>query len=533
MDRLKNVRIIPATIDRRSKTTLARNKIRRVAGYARVSTDYDEQTNSYQAQVDYYTNFIKSRPDWKFVKIYTDEGISGTSTKRRAGFNAMIKDALDGKIDLIITKSVSRFARNTVDSLSTIRKLKENNVECYFEKENVWTFDTSGELMITLMSSLAQEESRSISESVTWGRRRTMEEGKVYVPYSRFLGYTKGKEKGTLAIVPEEAEIVRRIYGEFLKGRTIGVIAKNLTEDGIPTPAGKKIWKWSTISSILRNEKYKGDAILQKTFTTDFLTKKAKKNNGEVPQYHITGSHPAIISPEVFELVQKELERRKDGSSQSSTTTLSGKLMCGICGHTYGSKVWHSNDKYRTIVWQCNHKYAGKKKCTNRHIKEDEVKREFLKAIEPLITDEAPALLEILNKEIFDTSQLEKEVEELKKKLSEIESQIEGEIRMNSMMAQDQEEYTRRYNTLCDRFSKIEEEIAIKENSIKDLIARKQQAQDFCKSIDNLKGKALQWDDELWATLVEKAVVTPDGIEFIWNDGTDITNNQTSSWKKS
>lgn len=236
---------------------------RRVAAYARVSTDNEEQLTSYEAQVDYYTKYIERRPDWSFAGIYTDEGISGTNTKRREGFKRMIDDAMNGKIDLIITKSISRFARNTVDSLVNIRKLKEHNVECYFEKENIYTFNSKGELLITIMSSLAQEESRSISQNVTWGQRKRFADGKVSMPYKAFLGYEKG-ENGDIVINDEEAKVVRRIYYQFLKGDSLGKISADLINDGILTPRGKTNWTKSTLLSILKNEKYKGDALLQK-----------------------------------------------------------------------------------------------------------------------------------------------------------------------------------------------------------------------------------------------------------------------------
>ena len=248
-----------------------------VAAYARVSTDLEEQQSSYQAQIDYYTNYIQSRADWEFVGMYADEGISGTSTKHRQGFQTMITDALAGHIDLIVTKSVSRFARNTVDSLTSVRALKEAGVEVYFEKENIWTLDSKGELLITIMSSLAQEESRSISENVTWGHRRRFVEGKVMVPYASLLGYKKGDDGG-LAVDEDQARIVRRIYREYLAGHSPKTIAAHLIKDGIPTPLGKKTWSVSTINSILRSEKYKGDALLQKTFTVDFLTKQRRRN---------------------------------------------------------------------------------------------------------------------------------------------------------------------------------------------------------------------------------------------------------------
>ena len=234
--------------------------------YARVSTDMEDQQTSYEAQCDYYTQYIQSRDDWEFVGLYSDEGITACNTFKRDGFNRMIEDALSGKIDLIITKSVSRFARNTVDSLSTIRKLKEHGTECYFEKENIWTFDSKGELLITIMSSLAQEESRSISENCTWGWRKRCADGKVTVPFGRFLGYDRG-EDGNLVVNEEQAEIVRRIYGLFLQGRSPYQIAKLLTNEGIPTPGGKTNWCGATVESILTNEKYKGDALLQKVYT--------------------------------------------------------------------------------------------------------------------------------------------------------------------------------------------------------------------------------------------------------------------------
>ena len=269
----KNITVIPATLDRHTGIPSHIHYKRRVAGYARVSTDSEEQLTSYEAQVDYYTQYIKANPEWQFVAVYTDEGISATNTKHRDGFNRMVQDALDGKIDLIVTKSVSRFARNTVDSLTTVRKLKEKGVEVYFQKENIYTLDSKGELLITIMSSLAQEESRSISENVTWGQRKRFADGKVSMPYRHFLGYRKGAD-GLPEIVPEEAELVRRIYKLFMQGKTAHAIGKILTSEGIPTPAGKAKWQSSTIESILQNEKYRGDARLQKKFTVDFLQKK-------------------------------------------------------------------------------------------------------------------------------------------------------------------------------------------------------------------------------------------------------------------
>src|SRR5665648_1207051 len=351
------VTMIPATKNKFTALPTASIAKRRTAGYARVSTDSDEQFTSYEAQIDYYTKFIKAREDWEFVKVYTDEGISATNTKHRNGFNQMVQDAQEGKIDLIVTKSVSRFARNTVDSLTTVRKLKERGTEIYFEKENIYTFDSKGELLITIMRSLEQEESRSISDNVTWGQRKRLADGKVSLPYGRFLGYEKG-EDGLPKIVEKQAETVRLIYKLFLEGKSFTWISKYLTEKAILTPSGKQKWQASTVDSILQNEKYKGAAMLQKSFTVDFLTKKKKINEGEIPQYYIENSHPAIITPETFDLVQYEIEKRKMAKGYiTSGYCFSGKIVCGECGSYYGSKVWHSNSKYRQTVWQCNHKF--------------------------------------------------------------------------------------------------------------------------------------------------------------------------------
>ena len=355
----KSVITIPATKKKNTRDSEDSWKKRRVAAYARVSTDHEEQQSSYEAQVDYYTEYIKRRADWEFVCVYADEGITGCNTRKREGFNQMVADALNGRIDLIITKSVSRFARNTVDSLTTIRRLKEHGVECYFEKENIWTLDGKGELLLTIMSSLAQEESRSISQNCTWGQRKRFADGKVSVPFGRFLGYDRG-EDGNLILNEQQAVVVRRIYGLFLQGRSPYAIAKVLTQEGIPSPGGKGVWAQSTVRSILCNEKYKGDALLQKVYTVDFLSKRKKVNEGEIPQYYVEGNHEAIISPAVFDQVQRQMQqRRQERKRQSCAGVFSGRIKCGSCGGWDGPKVWHSNDKYRQEVWMCHDKFQG------------------------------------------------------------------------------------------------------------------------------------------------------------------------------
>ena len=353
---------------------------RRVAGYARVSTEKDEQFSSYEAQIEYYSNYIKSHNDWEFVNIYTDEGLSGTSTKNRVGFQKMIKDALKGKIDLIITKSISRFARNTLDSLTTIRKLKEHNVEIYFEKENIWTLDSKGELLITIMSSIAQEESRSISMNVTWGIRQSMKQGKAYVPYKVFLGYEKGPN-GEMVVNEEQAKIVRKIYGYAMQNRSCYAIAKLLEEQQIPFSPGVYKWHTSTIKSILRNEKYKGDALRQKTYTKDFLTKEKMTNSGEVPQYYIHNHHPAIIPEEIFTRLQNSFEsHNKIDYRRSKNQLFSRKIVCPYCNNYYGPSFWLKNDGSKAIIWRCNSKFKKETKtnCISPSLNETFIKQLFV-----------------------------------------------------------------------------------------------------------------------------------------------------------
>ena len=259
-----------------------------VCAYCRVSTDSDQQETSYEAQVKHYTDYINAHPEYYLVKIYADEGISGTSRKNRTQFNQMLKDCEDGLIKIILTKSISRWARNTVDAIQTIRRLKELGIAVIFEKENINTLDAKGEVLLTIMSSIAQQESDSISKNVRLGIQYLFQQGKGRLNTAQFLGYDKDPEDiHKYVIVPEEAEVVRRIYREYLEGYSPGAIAGHLTYDGIKTPAGKDTWYQSTVVSILENEKYCGDLLMQKFFITDFLTHKIEKNTGQFPQYFV------------------------------------------------------------------------------------------------------------------------------------------------------------------------------------------------------------------------------------------------------
>lgn len=521
----RQITVIPATKDKFTALPTASIQKRRVAAYARVSTDSDEQFTSYEAQIDYYTNYIKKREDWDFVKVYTDEGISGTNTKRRDGFNEMVADALSGKIDLIITKSVSRFARNTVDSLTTVRKLKEHGVEVFFEKENIYTFDGKGELLITIMSSLAQEESRSISENVTWGQRKRFADGKVTMPFKNFLGYDRG-ENGQPVINESEAKTVQLIYHLFLTGKTATGICKHLEELGTPTPSGKKKWSQTTVMSILQNEKYKGDALLQKMFTVDFLTKKQKVNEGEVPQYYVENSHPAIISPTDFDAVQDEIARRKGlGRSYSGSSIFASKLICGDCGGFYGKKVWHSTDVYRREVWRCNSKFKGQEKCQTPTLDTETIQQMFLRAYNQLMggRDEVIHACEMIRSMVSDCSKMESEISALEEELQVVAELVSKCIHENATMEQSQEAYTQKYNRLVKRYEKAEKRLKeVMENRDR-CIQRDRELRAF---IDALRTQPLvldHWDEALWISLLDSATVYSDNhITFQFKDGTKI-----------
>lgn len=522
----KNITVIPATLDRHTGIPSQMHHKRRVAGYARVSTDSEEQITSYEAQVDYYTQYIKANPEWLFVAVYTDEGISATNTKRRDGFNRMVQDALDGKIDLIVTKSVSRFARNTVDSLTTVRKLKEKGVEVYFQKENIYTLDSKGELLITIMSSLAQEESRSISENVTWGQRKRFADGKVTMSYRHFLGYRKG-EDGLPEIVPEEAKLVQRIYRLFMQGKTPHTIGKILTAEGIPTPAGKEKWQSSTIESILQNEKYRGDARLQKKFTVDFLQKKMKINEGEVPQYYVENSHPAIIEPEEWDLVQAEFSRRKTlGGRYSSSSVFSSMIFCGDCGSMYGSKVWHSTSKYRRIIWQCNNKFGGDHRCMTPHLYERGIKTMFLQAFGKLMASREHILedIRLVQSAICDCTELDMQQAALAEEMEILSELIRQCIEENTIKVQNQAEYVDRYERHIRRYEKMQEQYEAIEIERQRRKEQNDRISAFAATLAKQKEIPFEFDDDLWLAAVDHATVNADEtVTFTFKSGTEIT----------
>ena len=367
----KKVTIIPC--DPQLAERDIRKKHLRVAPYCRVSTDKEEQLSSYEAQIEYYTDKINSNPDWTMVRLYADEGITGTSARKRKDFLKMVRDCQKGKIDLVITKSVSRFCRNTLDGLNYVRRLKQYGVGVYFEKENVNTLYMDNEMILTFMMSQAQAESESLSGNVKWGHRKNFQDGKVYYNYKGFLGYRGGAD-GRPEIDPEQAAVVRRIFSRYLLGHSVRQIVTDLMADGIKTATGKEIWHDSVIQKMLCNEKYIGDALLQKTYIADLFSKEKRVNNGELPKYYVHDCHPAIIDRETFQKVQEEIARRSSIRKTSSKTktelgkycgkyVLSELLVCGECGSPYRRVIWTQKGAKR-VVWRCQNRLEhGKKLC--------------------------------------------------------------------------------------------------------------------------------------------------------------------------
>ena len=345
------------------------------------------------------------------------------------------------------------------------------------------------------------------------------------MPYKQFLGYRKGAD-GLPEIVPEEAEIVRTIYRMFVEGMSAGSIAKHLTENGVPTPSGKTVWQRHTIESILQNEKYKGSALLQKKYTVDFLQKKMKVNEGEVPQYYVEHSHPAIIAPEEWERVQLELKRRKDSGRRTFLTSpFAGKLFCGDCGEIYGSKVWHSNSKYRRTVWQCNAKFKGDKKCTTPHLYEDDIKELFVVSLSKLMVNRE-ALLEdgrLIRHELMDTAAIDTECEELLQEMDVVASLIQKCVNENAVQTIDQDEYINRYNALVERHEKAQSRYDSLQKKRERRLIQADVMSGFLFAITEFDTLQLRFDPALWHTTVDHVTVFADErLVFHFKNGSEV-----------
>lgn len=513
------VTIIPAKIQKGNLATKTEIKKLRVAAYCRVSTDTEEQESSYTTQVEHYTDYINKNPEWELAGIYADDGISGTNTKKREEFNRMIEDCMDGNIDQIITKSISRFARNTLDCLKYIRLLKEKNIPVYFEKENINTCDSKGEVLLTIMASLAQQESQSLSQNVKLGLQYRYQQGKVQVNHKRFLGYTKDSE-GNLIIDPIEAEVIKRIYREFLDGKGATRIARGLEKDGILTGAGNKRWHPSTVDKILRNEKYMGDALLQKTVTTDFLTKTRVKNNGIAQQYYVENAHEAIIPKDIFLLVQEEISRRShvhespSGKKRvfSSSHVLAQKVYCAECGDLYRRIHWYTRGK-KSIVWRCISRLenAGVV-CHNHTIYEEDLKQTCVDAINQLVEnkqDVLDQLSENLTKAITLSDALSPDA--IQMRLDELQQRL-------IQSAQNKENY----DILADEIYRLKEQKQAAQTSLAKQKETKKKIQTAIRFLQKQQPKITGFDEALVGRLIERISIEEGRIKVQFKSGLEI-----------
>ncbi len=499
-----------------------------VAAYCRVSTDSEEQATSYEAQIEHYTEFIQKNEEWEFAGIFADDGISGTNTKKREEFNRMIAECMKGNIDMIITKSISRFARNTLDCLKYIRQLKDKNISVFFEKEGINTMDSKGEVLLTIMASLAQQESQSLSKNVKLGLQYRYQQGEVQVNHNRFLGYTKD-EDGKLVILPEEAETVKRIYREYLQGASLAQIGKGLEVDDILTGAGKGKWRPETIKKMLQNEKYMGDALLAKTYTVDFLTKKRVKNNGIVPQYYVEDNHEPIIPKDLYMQVQEEMVRRANLNSgnkkriYSSKYALSGIVYCGNCGDIYRRIAWNNRGKH-SIVWRCVTRLDnGPGECDAPTILETDLQNAVVKAINHVLGDR-DRMLKVLQENIETVLQQEAETA-----LGSIDAKLESLQKELLQRANGKVEY----NDIADEIYRLREE---KQNALAECAQRegvKQRISQMTEFLEEKTGLIEEYDEQLVRMLIENVMIY-DGrvvVEFKSGMGVDVelkNNNMTN-----
>ena len=482
----------------------------RVAAYCRVSTEEEEQQGSFEIQKLYYTEKINSTPEWEVAGIYADDGISGVHTKKRDGFNQMIQDCKKRKIDLILTKSISRFARNTLDSIQYVRMLKQMGIAVIFEKENINTATMNSEMILTVLSAFAQAESESISQNVARGKRMGYKHGKFAFPYGRIIGYRKGAD-GKPEIIPEQAEVIRLIFNSYLQGDSLQSIKAKLETAGALTARGNTAWSAQSIQRILQNEKYCGDVLLQKTFTEDVLTGVHKKNTGQLPQYYIENYHEGIVSKQIFREVQAEIARRNSKSAANqrkrrrgrynSKYALTERLVCGDCGSPYKRVTWNIHGR-KQIVWRCvNRIEYGTKFCgSSPSIPEEKLHRAILKAVQDLaanFTDEVAAQINGILHSIQTG-------ESIKPNLQEQLEQTQQEFDRLLEMSLDFDEDT---PFLDNRLKKLNNKIKSLKKAIEESAARQEKARQPEMLLSAKDLQILEYDDALTARIIEKITV--------------------------
>ena len=530
-DLQRTVTVIPAK-PQRSLQAVRRQL--RVAAYCRVSTEEEEQQSSYEAQCTYYTDKIMTNPEWTMAGIFADEGITGTSTKKRDDFNRMIRKCRQKKIDLILTKSISRFARNTLDSLKYIRALKELGIGIIFEKENINTLEMDTELIITFMSAFAQSESESISANVRWGKRQAMKEGKTSVNFKKLYGYFLDSE-GNPQVDSDKAAVIRSIFNRYLQGASLRMIRQALEAAGIPNPAGSEKWGIDQIRSILSNEKYCGDVLMQKTFIQDCISKKVVKNTGQLPMYLIQNNHPAIVSREVYQAVQAEKARRSATASPSTKTSstgrtcyaskfaLSERLVCGECGTLYRRCTWKRNGKTR-IVWRCVSRLDyGTKYCHQSPTMDEEpLQRAIMAAISSVMAPKEKINGLITDAALEETGKLPNSamtLGDINRRLEKLEAEFDTLFNQSGGI----DKNTVRFREIANEMASLKEQREKISAQLRNNEAAQKHVHTIAAVLDQEDHRITQWDEEMIRQLVHTVkVISTDHIRVYLNDGTEI-----------
>ena len=498
----------------------------RVAAYCRVSTDDEEQLTSYEAQKNYYTDKIMTNKEWTMAGIFADEGITGTSARKRPEFLRMIRQCKQGKIDIVLTKSISRFARNTVDCLNYVRALKELGIAVIFEKENMNTLEVDSEILITMLGAFAQSESESISANVRWGIRQAMKEGKATIQYKYLYGYRKGDD-GKPEIIPDQAEVVRKIYDLFLSGTPVRGIQEYLNASAVPNINGESKWARSAIDSILTNEKYCGDVLLQKTYIDDCINKKVKKNTCHLPMYLVQNHHEGIISRETFDAAQAELSRRNAGRSPSkknaptgrsrysSKYALSDRLYCGECGTRYQRCTWRNRDGSKRIVWRCVSRVDyGSKYCHDSPtLDEEPLHRAVLAAINSAVNDKDNIVYNLkaaMEKELAPVAGQQLSLSEIDNRLERLNTEF-SKVLVEASESGDQAAYSDRFRDIMQKQTALKAQ----RDEIQGMLAESGKAAahiEQCRqAAESTPATITEWDEALIRQVVESVKVETDG----------------------
>ena len=497
---------------------------KRVAAYCRVSTDSEEQLTSYTTQKKVYTEMIAARPDWELAGIYADEGISGTRADKRPQFQKMIKDCFAGKIDYIVTKSVSRFARNTVDCLEHVRILKNRGIGIFFEEQNIDTLSIDSELYLVIYAGFAQSESESMSKNITWAYRKRFEDGKVLMQYKSMLGYRKGAD-GEPEIVPEEAKIVTRIFDMFLSGQTVRAISEQLRSEKIHIPGKNFSFSHVMVYNILRNEKYCGDSILQKTITVDCISKTRRDNMGEAPMYYVQNSHPAIISRETYHMTQAEIARRKTlaPASEKKAVTVAGKyskfalsevLVCGECGSRYRRVTWTSGGK--RVVWRCSNRLEnGKKYCKmSLTVKEESLHAAIVRAINKFNSQDHAAYLALMKATIGEALGIQAEtaeIDELKRRIDALNQKMVSIIQKAARDGEDIEEHESEFKEMAESIALFKQRISVLEQAKSTDAEMSERMAKIQEIIDERQAHQDVYDDSIVRQMIECIKVFSNG----------------------